>query len=157
MVALTNRAKLLIGEAVLLFIIPFLPKSVLLLTDNIVVRILLLGLLLASSLQGPFVLLMTFIVVLALFGIRNHLKINEIVPPAIQQLSPANFEEPQVKIEQPSSEEAVQEIYEFAPQEDTGNNEFVPVGESIDEKVVLPSVEPDGNAGGIFPFHAISN
>jgi hypothetical protein len=57
MKALSPKEMILIGEVVILFTIPFLPKSVLLLTDNILVRIMLLTVLLASSLAGPYVLL----------------------------------------------------------------------------------------------------
>lgn len=153
MAKLTTGAKVMIAEVVLLFMIPLLPESILLLTDNLLVRILLVLALLGSSFFGPYVLLVTFIVVLALFGLRNHLKVNKIIiPQEIQQLAPVEQPEAQVAIEQPSYEEPTQDMYEFAPQEDTGSNEFSPVGESIDEKVVFDSPESDGNAGGIFPF-----
>lgn len=141
---------LLIVEVVLLFLIPFLPTSVLMLTDNIVVRALLLVLLLASSLAGPYVLLLTFIVILAIFGLRNQSKVSQIIPPQMETISPVNFAPPLVEIEQPAPEEPATEAYDFAPQADTGKNDFEPVDITINQKVVLPTQEPDGNGGGIF-------
>jgi hypothetical protein len=57
--ALTTQEKIMIGELVVLFIVPLLPNSVLSLTDNLIVRIILMGFVLASSLYGPYVLLLT--------------------------------------------------------------------------------------------------
>jgi len=141
---------LLIVEVVLLFLIPFLPTSVLMLTDNIVVRALLLVLLLASSFAGPYALLLTFIVILCIFGLRNQSKVSQIIPPHIETISPVKFEPPLVEIPQPVYEESAKEVYDFAPQEDTGTNDFKPVDTTINEKVVLPTQKPDGNGGGIF-------
>ena len=141
---------LLIVEVVLLFLIPLLPTSVLMLTDNIVVRALLLVLLLASSFAGPYALLLTFIVILAIFGLRNQSKVSQIIPPQMETISPVNFEPPHVEIEQPAPEEPSRDVYDFTPQEDTGKNDFEPVDITINQKVVLPTQEPDGNGGGIF-------
>ena len=142
---------LLIGEVVLLFMIPFLPKSVLLLTDNILVRILLLTVLLSSSLAGPYVLLLTFVVVLALFGLRNQMKVNAVQPPRFDRMAPA-LEMPtlQADIPQPLFEKPTDETYEFAPQPDTGSNEFQAVDTTINQKVVLPTQVPDGMGGKMF-------
>jgi len=156
--ALTTQQKILIGEVLLLFLIPLLPKSVLELTDNILVRIVLLLAVLASSLAGPYVLLLTFIVVLAIFGIRNHMKINEIVPDTIQKLAEINSQdvEPQVVVEHPMNNFLTQEkpnsiSYDYSPQNDTGDDSFNPVDDTINEKVVLPTLKPDGNGGYLFP------
>jgi hypothetical protein len=154
--ALTTQEKIMIGELVVLFIVPLLPNSVLSLTDNLIVRIILMGFVLASSFYGPYVLLLTFIVVLAVFGLRNHMKINRITPPSIAKLAEVNNivdDEPEVEvpIEQPSFQEPVQDSYDFSPQKDTGDNSFAPVDVSINQKVVIPSPRPDGRAGGLFP------
>jgi len=142
---------LLIGEVLLLFMIPFLPKSVLLLTDNILVRILLLTLLLASSLAGPYVLLLTFVVILALFGLRNQMKINTVQPPRFDRMASALEMPPlQADIPQPLFDIPTEDAYEFAPQSDTGSNEFEAVDTTINEKVVLPTQVPDGMGGKMF-------
>jgi hypothetical protein len=153
--ALTTQEKIMIGELVVLFIVPLLPNSVLSLTDNLIVRIILMGFVLASSLYGPYVLLLTFIVVLAVFGLRNHMKINRIMPPSVAKLAEVNNivdnDEVEVTIEQPSFQEPVQDSYDFSPQKDTGDNSFAPVDVSINQKVVIPSPRPDGRVGGLFP------
>ena len=142
---------LLIGEVVVLFIIPFLPKSVLLLTDNILVRIVLLGLLLASSLAGPYVLLLTFVVILALLGLRNQTKINDVQPPKYDTMSTAAEFPPLIaEIPQPLFDTAIDEAYEFSPQADTGLNDFEAVDTTINQKVVLPTQIPDGMGGKMF-------
>ena len=149
---LTLQQKIMIAELVLLFIIPFLPNSVLLLTDNLIVRTILMGFVLASSLYGPYVLLLSFIVVLAIFGLRNNIKINRIVPTYMSP-PPDIPDEPEVEIEpvqESSLEKPVEQSYEYSPQDDTGTNSFSPVDISINEKVVMPSVKSDGMAGGIF-------
>jgi hypothetical protein len=156
--ALTTQQKILIGEVLLLFLIPLLPKSLLELTDNILVRIVLLLAVLASSLAGPYVLLLTFIVVLAIFGIRNHMKINEIIPDTIQKLAEINTQdiEPLVVVDQPMEQILSQNkpntiSYDYSPQNNTGDDTFTPVDDTINEKVVLPTLNPDGKGGNLFP------
>ena len=156
--ALTTQQKILIGEVLLLFLIPLLPKSLLELTDNILVRIVLLLAVLASSLAGPYVLLLTFIVVLAIFGIRNHMKINEIIPDTIQKLAELNTQdiEPLVVVDQPMEQILSQNkpntiSYDYSPQNNTGDDTFTPVDDTINEKVVLPTLNPDGKGGNLFP------
>lgn len=150
--ALTTQEKIMIAELCVLFIVPLLPNSVLLLTDNLLVRIILMGFVLASSLYGPYVLLLTFIVVLAIFGLRNHMKVNRIVPPSLASLPEVSEEtDVAVPIQQPSFQKPDEDSYDFSPQKDTGDNSFEPVDISINQKVVFPSVKPDGMAGGLFP------
>ena len=150
--ALTTQEKIMIAELVVLFVLPLLPNSVLLLTDNLLVRIILMGFVLASSLYGPYVLLLTFIVVLAIFGLRNNIKVNRIVPPSLASLPEVNDEpDVEVPIQQPSFQKPDEDSYDFSPQKDTGDTSFAPVDVSINQKVVLPSVKPDGMAGGLFP------
>jgi hypothetical protein len=154
--ALSTQEKIMIAELAVLFAVPLLPNSVLSLTDNIIVRIILMGFVLASSFYGPYVLLLTFIVVLAIFGLRNHMKINRIMPPSVAKMAEVNdmvYNEPDVEvpIEQPPFQKPVQDTYDFSPQEDTGDNSFSPVDVSINQKIVMPSTKPDGRAGGLFP------
>ena len=149
--ALPTQTKIMIGEVVVLFIIPFLPNSVLSLTDNLIVRFILMAIVLASSLFGPYVLLLTFIVVLSIFGLRNQIKVKTIIPPSMNTIAEVEYSSPEVVINQPPSEVPNQESYNFEPQEDSGRNDFQPVDESINEKIVMNSAIPDGKSGGIFP------
>jgi hypothetical protein len=41
--------------------------------------------------------------------------------------------------------------YDYSPQNDTGDDSFNPVDDTINEKVVLPTLKPDGNGGYLFP------
>jgi len=151
MKGLSPTGMLLIGEVLILFMIPFLPKSVLLLTDNILVRIILLTVLLASSLAGPYVLLLTFVVILALLGLRNQMKINTVQPPLFNTMASAIEDQPLLaEIPQPLFETPTDEAYEFAPQADTGSNDFEAVDTTINQKVVLPTQVPDGMGGKMF-------
>ena len=151
--ALTLQQKIMILEISVLFAIPFLPNSVLLLTDNLLVRIILMGFVLASSLYGPYVLLLSFIMVLAIFGLRNNIKINRIVPlpPSVAPLPEIDQPVEIESVQEPSLERPVEQSYEYSPQDDTGDNSFAPVDVSINQKVVMPSVKSDGMAGGLFP------
>lgn len=144
------------SELVLLILIPFMPDSLLSLTDSYVIRALLLLLILASASLGPFVLLMTFIVVMAVFIRRNQRKVHWLqnsniltpteVPYPVDELPPPVAT---VAFEHPPFEQPRETTWDWSPDEETGTNEFVPVGETIDQKVVLPTQAPDGNGGGV--------
>lgn len=149
--ALPTQTKLMIGEVVILFIIPFLPNSILSLTDNLIVRLILMSIVLVSSLCGPYVLLLTFIVVLSIFGLRNQIKVKKIIPPSMNTIQEVDYPSPEVVIDQPPPQVPDQESYNFEPQQDSGHNDFYPVGESINEKIAMNTVIPDGKSGGIFP------
>lgn len=148
---LPTQTKIMIAEVIILFIIPFLPNSVLILTDNLFVRFILMGFVLASSLFGPYVLLLTFIVVLSIFGLRNQIKMKTIIPTSMNTIAEVDYPSSEVVIDQPPQEVPVQESYNYEPQEDSGRNDFEPVDESINEKFVMNSAIPDGKSGGIFP------
>ena len=148
---LPTQTKIMIAEVIILFIIPFLPNSILRLTDNLFVRFILMAFVLASSLFGPYVLLLTFIVVLSIFGLRNQSKMKKIIPPSMNTIAEVDYPSPEVVIDQPPSQAPVQESYNYEPQEDSGRNDFEPVDESINEKFVMNSAIPDGKSGGIFP------
>lgn len=111
------------------------------------------GFVLASSLYGPYVLLLSFIMVLAIFGLRNNIKINRIVPlpPSVAPLPEIDQPVEIESVQEPSLERPVEQSYEYSPQDDTGDNSFAPVDVSINQKVVMPSVKSDGMAGGLFP------
>jgi hypothetical protein len=151
-----TNGTLIFSELLLLFLLPFLPDSVLMYADNYSIRAVLLALIVLSAIEGPFVLLLTFIVVLSIFVLRNHRKMRLVQQPNVKlarEFPAAIREFPEVDIpalKQPAFEEPSGDMYTWEPSEDTGSNEFVPVGPSINEKVVLPTEEVDGNGGGVF-------
>ncbi len=144
------------SELILLVLIPFIPDSLLMLTDSYVIRAILLILVLASASLGPFVLLMTFVVVMAVFIRRNQRKFLSVqqsniltpteVPYPVDELPPPVAT---VAFEHPPFEQPRETSWDWSPDEETGTNEFYPVGETIDQKVVLPTQAPDGNGGGV--------
>lgn len=158
---LKNRVQgILLFELVVLFFLPVLPERVLLWSDNYFVRVFLLLLILAVGVEGPFVMLMTFVVVLCIFVLRNNIKLRSLHQPARLEAkaTPLVFEDSQLGSMEfpelmdgvpkpPAFETPIESEYDWTPSADTGSNEFIPVAPSINEKVVLPSQEPDGNGG----------
>jgi hypothetical protein len=59
----------------LLFLLPALPNFVIQWTDHFVVRLALLSALALSALGGPYILLITFLIVMTLFMLRNQAKV----------------------------------------------------------------------------------
>jgi len=66
-------------------------------------------------------------------------------------IAEVDYPSPEVVIDQPPQQVPVQESYNYEPQADSGRNDFQPVDESINEKIVMNSAIPDGKSGGIFP------
>ena len=79
------------------------------------------------------------------------MKVNQFIPPTISQIANIEYPTTETHIEQPQFQEPVQESYNFSPQDDTGDDSFSPVDISINQKLILPTVQPDGNGGGFFP------
>jgi hypothetical protein len=160
---LKNRQQgILLFELIILFFLPVLPDNVLLMTDNYFVRAFLLLLILAVGVEGPFVILMTFVLVLCIFVLRNNIKMRSIRNPSQLEAkaSPLSFETEGGELSSiefpemmegvprpPAFETPVETEYDWTPGPEAGSNLFAPVAPSIDEKVVLPSQEPDGNGG----------
>jgi hypothetical protein len=86
------------------------------------------------------------------------MKINEIIPDTIQKLAEINTQdiEPLVVVDQPMEQILSQNkpntiSYDYSPQNNTGDDTFTPVDDTINEKVVLPTLNPDGKGGNLFP------
>jgi hypothetical protein len=115
-----------------------------------VVRGALLVALLLSALGGPYVLLLTFVIVMCLFVMRNQTKMHftNYVPVFRQEPTMGNLEDtfkPLVyEVADANDQIPVIEKFEFSPLEDTGSNEFSPVDVSINQKIVQSSPSPNG-------------
>jgi hypothetical protein len=128
-----------------LFLIPYLPRSVLVLTDYIAVRIVLLAVLIASAYVSPVMAVATFVVLAFLFIQRNERKVAHLSQ-IMQQSTPdspaiAGIVTPDTAPEQPAFEEPSVSSMPFMPQADSGDDAFKPVAETINAKVPLPTEE----------------
>jgi hypothetical protein len=151
----TNRDYLIAGGiAAIGFASPVIPAMVLLLLDNIVVRVLVVTALLYSITQGPLIGLATLVTIGLLFIERNRHKVLN-AKFKFEQIMEAS-DSPQMTVEQegvPQNTVKVREFDEadgreaiFLPGKNTGNDEFqrVPWSEELNDKRVLQTV-PIGN------------
>jgi len=151
----TNRDYLIAGGiAAIGFASPVIPAMVLLLLDNILVRVLVVVALLYSITQGPLIGLATLVAIGLLFIERNRHKVLN-AKFKFEQIMEAS-DSPQMTVEQegvPQNTVKVREFDEadgrdaiFLPGKNTGNDEFhrVPWSEELNDKRVLKTV-PIGN------------
>lgn len=138
-----REVSFLVTHFIMFFLIPYLPTQLLILTDNLLIRIVLLAWLVSSAYVSPLVAIATFIIIALLFVERNKYKVNQIhnlmelsspESPAIQQIV-----SPPTAPPQPPFEDPAQNSIPFMPQEDTGDNSFAPVDKTINEKIPLPT------------------
>ena len=151
----TNKDYLIAGGiATIGFASPVIPARVLLLLDNIVVRILVVIALLYSITQGPLIGLATLVTIGLLFIERNRHKVF-LAKTKFERIMEAS-DNPQMTVEQegvPQNTVKVREFDEadgreavFLPGKNTGNDEFdrVPWSEVLNDKRALKTV-PIGN------------
>ena len=151
----SNRDYLIAGGiAAIGFASPVIPAVVLLLLDNIVVRVLVVAALLYSITQGPLIGLATLVTIGLLFIERNRHKVLN-AKFKFEQIMEAS-DSPQMTVEQegvPQNTVKVREFDEadgreaiFLPGKNTGNDEFnrVPWSEELNDKRALKTV-PIGN------------
>lgn len=140
---------LLIVLVALFFCIPFLPSQVLMLTDLLLVRLVLLAAFVAAMQVSPIAGILALAVIALLFIERNKRKMKYLQQamqlstpesPAIESIQTPETAPPQPEFETPSTNT----IY-FAPQEETGENIFKPVDKTINQKQVLPTQSTDGS------------
>lgn len=146
---MTKETTVLVSLIVALLLIPYLPGPLLMLVDNIVVRLALLIGLVSVAYVSPMSAMVGFIVVAMLFIERNKHKMYQ-VRRAMQQStmdSPAieSIVTPPTAPYQPPFEEPEKDYHSFFPQEDSGDNSFAPVAESQDHKQPL---ETEGSNDG---------
>lgn len=148
---LDRRETMILGLHILaIFIIPHLPAQVLLLTDTILVRFLLLAAVLASAYTNAVLAIATFVVVALLFVERNKVKMR-VLQTAMSQSTPdspaiESIQTPETAPEQPPFEKPVSSSIPFMPQPDAGDDTFAPVAESLNEKTPLPT---EGSNDGV--------
>ena len=151
----TNRDYLIAGGiAAIGFASPVIPTMLLLLLDNIVVRVLVVAALLYSITQGPLIGLATLVTIGLLFIERNRHKVVR-ARNKFERIMEAS-DNPQMTVEQegvPQNTVKVREFDEadgrdaiFLPGKNTGNDEFnrVPWSEELNDKRALKTV-PIGN------------
>lgn len=133
----------LVSHFIMFFLIPYIPRKLLILTDNLLVRLVLLAWLVSSAYVSPLVAIATFIIIALLFVERNKYKVNHIQSmmelssadsPAIQQIVSPPTAPPQPPFEDPS-----ERSIPFMPQDDTGDDSFAPVDKTMNEKIPLPT------------------
>lgn len=139
--ALTRETTVLVGLIVALFLIPYVPGTLLMLVDNMIVRLALLVGLIYVAYISPLSAMVAFIVVAMLFIERNKHKVFQ-VRRAMQQSTPdspaiESIVTPPTAPYQPPFEEPEKDYHSFFPQEDSGDNAFAPVAESQDHKQPL--------------------
>lgn len=137
------QTNVLVGLIVTFFLIPYWPKQVLLLTDLLVVRLALFAGLIAVAYVSPVVAIAAFIVLALLFVERNKLRLDTLKQ-AMQQStmdSPAiaSIVTPDTAPPQPPFETPEVNMFQYMPQQDTGDDSFKSVAPTIDEKQPLPT------------------
>lgn len=136
------------------FLIPYLPRSVLVLTDLLVVRLVLLAGLLYLAYVSPIVAIAGFAVLALLYIERNKARMLTLQQ-AMQQSTMdseaiQNISTPETAPEQPAFETPETASHPYMPQQDSGDNSFHAVAPSQDEKQPLPTEgSNDGSAKAI--------
>ena len=143
-------------ENVLLFsiiatfiIIPFLPSQVLMLTDLILVRLILLGLFLTAINISPQIGMLSLASIAFLFIERNKNKVKHIQT-VMQQSTPdspaiVSIETPNTAPVQPPFNNPVETNISFSPNEESGDNSFSPVANTINQKQILNTESANGS------------
>lgn len=133
-----NLTALLILSATFV-LIPFLPYTVTTWADNMIVRLILLVGFAAAVYVNPLIGLLVLMNIGILFIARNKAKID--ILRAETSIADSNSEAiqsiqtPPTAPPMPEYDEAGAQTYDYAPQEDSGDNSFEPVAESINMKV----------------------
>lgn len=140
-----RETTLLAGHFVMFFLIPYIPRQILLLSDTIIVRLILLALLISSAYVSPIVAIATFIIIALIFVERNKHKMMNLES-AMQQSTPESpaieeIQSPETAPEQPPFERPIEKGIPFMPNDETGDNSFAPVDKSMNEKIPLPTEE----------------
>jgi hypothetical protein len=140
--------KILFFHFVLFFLLPYIPREIIVMTDMLAVRIVLLAILFYSATVSPIIAITTFIVIALVFVERNKVKMNRLQA-AMSQSTPespaiAEIQTPETAPVQPEFLQPEVDSYPFMPQDDSGSDSFSPVAESMNEKQPLPT-EPSND------------
>jgi len=117
------------------------------LLDNIVVRILMIGLLVYMVRSGPTVSILVLMTIAALFLERNRRKVGEALKKldAMEVPKFADVQEAYKKtmpVDVPEFSEPTHEETDFMPHETCDSDAFEPVDETINQKAVLSTIYP---------------
>lgn len=140
---------MLISLIVLFFAIPYMPVSVLAVTDLVLVRLTLLLLLIAAAYIHPLIAIVVFVLVAFLFIERNKTKVHQLKN-VMSQSTPdseaiASIVTPDTAPRQPAFEQPKMSSLHFMPENESGENTFRPVAPSLNEKHPLPTESADGS------------
>ena len=133
-------------------LLPFLPNYVLATSDNLLVTLLLLVVLVYSLNFGSLAGIFTFMAVALTFVERNRRKalpkLNampvEVAEESLtQQLAPSPPMSPDEV--HPAPETPEEDVLRFVPSSESGDNTFAPVAPSIDEKTPVPTIGPNND------------
>lgn len=146
----TKEINLLALHFIAFFLIPYLPRAILILTDNILVRLVLLAGLISAAYVSPIVAVATFVLIALLFVERNKAKMTHLKA-AMEQSTPeseaiAEIVTPETAPEQPEFDTPSVRSHPYMPQNDSGDNGFEPVAESMNQKQPLPT---EGSNDGV--------
>jgi hypothetical protein len=149
----TSTLGMTVVLGIVFFLIPYIPKGLLFLTDNFIVRILLLVSLVAAIHKNPVFGIVYFLVLAHLFIQRNAQKFYGLQK-AMKQSSPEdeaiqNIVAPPTAPLQPAFDVPESNTIKFMPDHDSGDNSFHAIAESIDHKEVLPTESVDGSKSAI--------
>ena len=153
----TDATSTTIGLGIVLitfFLTPYIPVGILRMIDLFIVRLVILGIFFLLAMKNPFLALVYFLVVAALFTERNKTKLRMLqasmtgtpgpltptVPSAIQEIVTPPTAPPQPDFLAPS-----ESSIPFSPQDDAGENIFSPVSATINTKRVLPTETVSGS------------
>jgi hypothetical protein len=146
---ISNREmKILFFHFILFFLLPYIPREIIVMTDMLAVRIVLLAVLIYSAYVSPLIAITTFIVIALVFVERNKVKMNRLQA-AMSQSTPespaiAEIQTPETAPAQPAFLQPEVDSHPFMPQDDSGSDSFSPVAESMNEKQPLPT-EPSND------------
>jgi len=140
---------ILIGLLVILFVIPYIPADILLLTDLLLVRLVIVVGLLYLGYINPNITVIAFVGVCFVFIQRNRIKMNQLQV-AMQQSTPESeaimsIETPATAPSQPPFDTPSDSSMPFAPNEESGDNSFFPVAPSMNQKIPLPTESVKGS------------
>jgi len=151
-----NKAQtpILVCLILVFFLIPYLPRSILLLTDLMVVRLGLLTGLIYLAYINPIIAITGFASLARLFIEQNKNRMQTLQQAMLQSTmdSPAiaNIVTPDTAPVQPPFEHPETDSVPFMPREDSGDNSFHAIAHSMDEKQPLPTEgSNDGSAKAI--------
>jgi hypothetical protein len=143
------QTTVLISLLVAIFLIPYIPADILLLTDLLLVRLCIVVGLLYLGCINPTITVVAFVAICFIFIQRNTIKMKQLQV-AMQQSTPESeaimtIESPITAPPQPAFDTPSDSSIPFAPTEDSGDNSFSPVAPSMNQKIPLPTETVKGS------------